>query len=149
MGLQAHRLLYIPLMLRDNVGRRTNWEVAMKLVAGAFALLLAACATPTTVLQNDLGQTATCSTAGFGILGTATALVAHGNCVESYRAAGFHEIGAPPVPQNAFSPPQQGWVARAPQPRPAYNVPAPPVPVPPEPEYSGTGTAPPDYEDQR
>src|ERR1700730_3951093 len=121
MGLQAHHLLYIPLMLRDNVGRRTNWEVAMKLVAGALALLLAACATPTTVLQNDLGQTATCSTTDFGIRGTATALVAHGNCVETIVATGFHESGTPPVPQNASVPPQQGWVARAPQPRPAYN----------------------------
>jgi hypothetical protein len=57
------------------------------------ALLLTSCATPSTILQNNQGQMVTCSAAGFGILGTATALVAHGNCVDTYEAAGFHKFG--------------------------------------------------------
>ena len=58
------------------------------------ALLLTSCATPSTILQNNQGQMVTCSAAGFGILGTATALVAHGNCVDTYEAAGFHKFGS-------------------------------------------------------
>jgi hypothetical protein len=72
-------------------GRR---EFPMKSIAGLLALTLAACAAPTTILQNNQGQIVTCSAAGIGVLGTVTALVAHGNCVDTYKAAGFHEPGA-------------------------------------------------------
>jgi hypothetical protein len=65
-----------------------------RIIIVALAVSLAACAAPSTLLQNDQGQVVTCSAAGFGILGTATALVAHGNCVDTYKSAGFHEPGA-------------------------------------------------------
>lgn len=62
-------------------------------VAVALTLTATGCAAPNTQFQNAGGQTANCSAAGFGLAGTAFALMSHQDCVNRMRAAGFTEVG--------------------------------------------------------
>lgn len=55
-------------------------------------LFLAACAAPSTKLQNSSGQVVDCSAAGFGVIGTAAALSMHSDCVERMQAAGYRPV---------------------------------------------------------
>ncbi len=55
-------------------------------------LMLAACAIPSTKLQNSSGQVVDCSASGFGVIGTAAALSMHSNCVERMQAAGYRPV---------------------------------------------------------
>lgn len=58
----------------------------------AATLAFAACATPSTVLQNANGQTVTCSASGFGYIGAPAALISHSNCVDEMQAKGYRAV---------------------------------------------------------
>lgn len=57
-----------------------------------MSLLLGACATPSTTLQNANGQTVTCSSSGWGYVGAPAALISHSNCVDEMQAKGYRAV---------------------------------------------------------
>lgn len=69
------------------MGHRTSIGVGF-----ASILLVTGCATPSTTLQNASGQTVTCASSGWGVLGTPLALASHAECVEKMQASGFRAV---------------------------------------------------------
>lgn len=56
------------------------------------AVMLSACATPSTKLQNASGQVVDCSASGWGLVGTPLALASHSDCVDRMQAAGYRAV---------------------------------------------------------
>jgi hypothetical protein len=71
----------------------------LSLLFTTLCFLLAACAAPSTKLQNSSGQVVDCSASGFGVIGTAAALSMHKDCVEKMQTAGYR-----PVSQGSVAP---------------------------------------------
>ena len=68
------------------------------IIAVACCASLAGCASTSTQMVNSDGAVGNCGAWGFGIIGTAAALISTNECVKKYEAAGYHEIGSPPAP---------------------------------------------------
>lgn len=62
------------------------------LLVAAVTLGLVGCAAPSTKLQDSSGRVVTCSSSGFGVLGTTAALLSHSGCVEKAQATGFRAV---------------------------------------------------------
>ena len=62
-------------------------------------LMLGACATPSTTMQNASGQVVTCHATGGGVIGAAVAISMQKDCVEKMEKAGYK-----PVDKNAVAP---------------------------------------------
>jgi hypothetical protein len=73
----------------------------------AFLFFFTGCAVTSTKMVNDKGQVANCGSWGFGVIGAPAALISTENCIEQYKAAGYHEIGEP-QPQTSIQQPQAG-----------------------------------------
>ena len=56
------------------------------------AVILSACATPSTKLQNASGQVVDCSAAGFGVIGVVAAISMQSDCVNRMQAAGYRVV---------------------------------------------------------
>lgn len=88
--------------------------------AALAAALVAACATPSTKMQNASGHVVTCSAQGYGALGATSAVLMHQDCVERLRANGYTEVDtanvAPPAVKTGSSslqfPLPSGWAAK-------------------------------------
>lgn len=63
-------------------------------VSLAAVLVVSGCATPSTTMQNASGQTTTCASSGWGVIGTPLALASHAECVEKMQASGFRAVDA-------------------------------------------------------
>ena len=64
-----------------------------KLLALFVLLTLSSCATPSTIMVNPNSQEwRNCATMGWGLMGLATAVMAHDSCVSSLRDIGYVTI---------------------------------------------------------
>ncbi|MBL8437002.1 MAG: hypothetical protein JNM61_02275 [Zoogloeaceae bacterium] len=72
-------------------------------IASIASLFIAACATPSTTLQNASGQAATCKSAGWGFIGTPLALASHAECVEKMQLQGYRAVGDNSIAPKAIS----------------------------------------------
>lgn len=56
-------------------------------------LLISGCASTSTQMVNDDGQTVNCGASGFGLIGAPAALAIAQSCIDKQKAAGFREAG--------------------------------------------------------
>lgn len=69
-----------------------NHEFLLIGVLSGAVVMLGACATPSTKLQNASGQVVDCSASGFGVIGTVAALSMHSDCVNRMQAVGYRAV---------------------------------------------------------
>ena len=86
-------------------------SLATSLTVTLGALLLSACAAPSSKFQNASGHVVDCSASGYGLLGAPAALAMHAECERKAQEAGYRPVNAASVTPRAASNPSSVRVA--------------------------------------
>ena len=69
----------------------------------AAVIALGGCAAPSSSFQNANGQVFNCTASGFGVLGTAAALMSHSECERKAQEAGYRPVSSTSVNPTALA----------------------------------------------